>query len=351
MEEKTIAKVLSKKFNDWVSNITDEKVRSLVERNTIITGGCISSLRMGLPVNDYDVYFTNKETTKEVAKYYVDLFNKKHNKKENKLGYAHRAMVLDGDENIEEQVKSYGEEVWPTRMLEVDPGRIKIVVRSDGVTEDKEYISDIELDEVGDLTLHNEPNIDPQEIMDEGDETVSEEELENLVKNDGKDDSSYPKKFKPIFLSTNAVTLSGKMQCIIRFYGTPEEIHSNFDFVHVMGYWESKNQNKVVIPLDTLNAMVDKKLLYRGSKYPLATMVRVRKYLKRGWSINAGQLLKIAYQLHDINLYDVKVLEDQLVGVDTMYFKMFLDIIQKEKGDTAELDQDYVVSVIEKVFG
>ena len=30
-------------------------------------------------------------------------------------------------------------------------------------------------------------------------------------------------------------TLSDKIQLVTRFYGTPEEIHKNFDFVHAMG--------------------------------------------------------------------------------------------------------------------
>ena len=53
------------------------------------------------------------------------------------------------------------------------------------------------------------------------------------------------------------------------------------------------------------------------------------KYLERGYHINAGQYVKMCFQLNELDLKDVKVLEDQLTGVDTAYFKMMVDAIQK----------------------
>ncbi len=49
----------------------------MVKKNSMITGGSIVSMLLNEPVNDYDVYFTNRETVKAVAKYYVDRFNPK----------------------------------------------------------------------------------------------------------------------------------------------------------------------------------------------------------------------------------------------------------------------------------
>ena len=78
-------------------------------------------------------------------------------------------------------------------------------------------------------------------------------------------------------------------------------------------------------------------------------MVRMRKFLKRGWVINAGQILKIALQISELNLKDPVVLEDQLVGVDTMYFVALLEHIWNDKKGEI-IDTDYVVSVIDKIF-
>ena len=74
MKSKTIKKYLSENFNNFVDSITDEKVRELVRKNSIITGGSIVSLLLNEKVNDYDIYFTDRETTKRVASYYVKLF-------------------------------------------------------------------------------------------------------------------------------------------------------------------------------------------------------------------------------------------------------------------------------------
>lgn len=43
----------------------------------------------------------------------------------------------------------------------------------------------------------------------------------------------------------------------------------------------------------------------------------------------------MCFQLNELDLKDVKVLEDQLTGVDTTYFKMMVDAIQKHMEETA----------------
>jgi hypothetical protein len=56
MQVKTIKKIISKKMIDWLETIPNEKLRSDVKKNILVSGGCITSLFQGLPVNDYDVY-------------------------------------------------------------------------------------------------------------------------------------------------------------------------------------------------------------------------------------------------------------------------------------------------------
>ena len=95
MKKKTINAVLCKKFDDFLSSITDEKVKSLAETNSIITGGSIASMLLKEKVNDYDIYFTNKETVKAVAEYYVAKF-KKENTHTHKDGNKLLIEVVDG---------------------------------------------------------------------------------------------------------------------------------------------------------------------------------------------------------------------------------------------------------------
>ncbi|HXJ41375.1 MAG TPA: hypothetical protein VNH18_18985, partial [Bryobacteraceae bacterium] len=59
-------------------------------------------------------------------------------------------------------------------------------------------------------------------------------------------------------------------------------------------------------------------------------LFRLRKFIKRGWSINAGQILKIAFQVSELDLNNLEVLEDQLTGVDVAYFVQLITKL-KEK--------------------
>ena len=48
--------------------------------------------------------------------------------------------------------------------------------------------------------------------------------------------------------------------------------------------------------------------------YPIASLLRIRKFIERGWRITAGQMLKIIWQLQDVNLSDPAVMREQLTG-------------------------------------
>jgi len=77
MQKKVVKGILNKKFKNWIKSIKDENVRNLVYNNSIITGGAIASLIQNEEVNDFDIYFTNKETTRAVAGYYAREFEKR----------------------------------------------------------------------------------------------------------------------------------------------------------------------------------------------------------------------------------------------------------------------------------
>jgi len=290
LKAKTIKAVLTKKHKDFVASIQDEEVRKLVDKNSIITGGSIVSMLLGEPVNDFDYYFTDKNTCEKVAHYFAKQFNK-----------------LTG-KSVEVQT--------------LDNGRVRVFISSEGVAGETE-----------------------------SEEAV--EEFENITLTEATEEAKVEEKpeYRPIFLSSNAITLTNKVQLIIRFYGEADEIHSNYDFAHATCYWESKNGN-LVLPAKALEAILTKELIYQGSKYPLASIMRTRKFIQRGWSINAGQFLKMALQLNIMNLLDIKVLEEQLTGVDSAYFTMAIDAIKRktEAEPDFKVDNTYLFEVINRIF-
>ena len=66
-----IKKQLNTVLHNWIRSIDDDNLQLLLHKNTIVTGGSICSMLMGDPVNDYDVYFKNKDTAIAVAQYYM----------------------------------------------------------------------------------------------------------------------------------------------------------------------------------------------------------------------------------------------------------------------------------------
>ena len=308
MKTKTINIILCRAFDRWEASIEDAVVRELVHRNTIITGGCITSMLLGEPVNDYDMYFRNRETTIAVARYYVEQFKKNP-----------PPRFANSGNPVEIYVNTDNED------------RVKIVIKSVGIASEKPQ----------DTYRYFEAT--PQDFSDLEASEYVEGAMDVLI---AEQETDKPP-FRPIFMSSNAITLSDRVQLINRFYGKPEEIHTNFDFVHCTNYWDSKIRN-LVLNKDALECTLTRELRYVGSKYPLCSIIRTRKFIQRGWTVNAGQYLKMVMQLQDLDLKNVNVLEDQLTGVDAAYF---LEIIQKLRdNDPQKVNTAYLIEILDRLF-
>ena len=300
MNSKNIKKHLNAKLKDWTKHIDNEEVKEIVEENTIITGGAMVSLLTGERPHDYDVYFRTKEACIKVAKYYVDKWNATHKDK-------------------------------PVSLRVGEDGSVKCFVQSKGIADEDEKNESI-------IAY----NFESTEQEDEEMGIVSDRDP---AEDDGKD------KYRPRFLTSNAITLSDKIQIVTRFYGEVADIHKNYDFVHCTCAWSSWD-NEVFLPQKALECIINKELYYVGSKYPLCSIIRTRKYLERGYHINAGQYVKMAFQLNELNLYNLETLEDQLTGVDSGYFMMMIEALKKKADETGEavVDKSYVFELINRMF-
>ena len=212
--------------------------------------------------------------------------------------------------------------------------RIKIMIHSQGIasedgTDEYQYFEDSTLEE-----------FDSEKFVDKVTESISNTH-----------DDSGKKPYRPIFLSSNAITLSDDVQLITRFFGDPKEIHSNYDFVHCTNYWTSGNNHLELNPL-ALECLLNKELKYIGSKYPIASIIRTRKFINRGFYCNAGEYLKMCWQVNELDLNDLNVLEDQLTGVDFAYFSVLIEALKqkKDKKPLFSLNYNYIIEIIDKIF-
>lgn len=303
---------LNKVLNDWLESIEDEEVRKLAKKDVIVTGGSIASMLLGEKVNDFDLYFRTFDTTKRVAQYYVDKFNN-----------AKQLKVTEGVTPYKPQVQ----EEHRVNIKGVEEKRVVIFMKSAGVAAEEQA-------EYSYFEMMSER--DTQEFMES---TLHDMEAEENDPNKGK--------FRPVFLSENAITLSNKVQLVTRFYGEPDKIHDNYDFVHATCYYDLAN-NKLHYPAEALEALMSRSLVYRGSLYPVASIFRMKKFIERGWRITAGEQLKIMWQISEIDLKDYAVLREQLTGVDMAYMWQLIEALKDVETD--KINSSYVAELIDRIF-
>jgi hypothetical protein len=283
---KVIKNILRRKVTAWANSITDESVRALAMQNTIVSGGAIASMLLGEKPNDYDLYFRDNITALAVAKYYAAL------------------LVPAAGSNIQVFTAAH------TNILGEEEIRVECFIKSLGAAEAEEAESD-----------------------------YSAKARKNWCTT----------KFRPVFISSNAITLSDKVQLITRFAGAPDQILRNYDFAHCMCYYDLASNN-LVLPADALEALLTKTLIYKGSLYPIASVLRLRKFIARGWRISAGQVVKMVFQMRDIDFNNHLIMMDQLLGVDATFMHNFIKQMQKATQEQRE-DLGYVANLLDKVFG
>lgn len=301
MQLKTIRKNIEMKMDQWLSTITDEDLRKKVKKNILVSGGSITSMLLNEKVNDYDVYLMNHDVLIDLCKYYTK---------------GHSIEVWDGRKKSE-LVKSYGGEERLNKVYDDDGNKID---------NDAKYA----------VALRNlkENQVKLYITSSEG----------GLKVNQNKEDGKF--EYFPKFFSPNAISLSDSVQIVCRFNGTAEEIHKTFDFIHATNYFtfdEGLVTNKAAV-----ESILTKQLKYQGSLYPVTTIIRIKKFIKRGWTITAGEMLKVMFQIADLDLTDPDVLEEQLLGVDIAYFGKLIEILRGVPSE--KLNGDYISTIIDKVF-
>jgi len=302
MKHNTIKKVARKKIEGVVASFP-EHMQQLIKDNIILSGGAITSMLMGDKPNDYDFYMRTYESAKIMAEYFARIAPEMKFKR----GPGIQVKVITSEfTNIKKQVEN----------------RISFYIKSAGV--------------VGEADTYEYFESCPEAAADDFVDQVLSKEI-NLKDN-----------YKVLFMSDNAVSLSGKVQFVIRFYGEPDQIHDNYDFDHCKCYYDYSN-NVLSTPPEALISILSKALIYSGSLYPVASLFRIRKFLERGWSITAGQMLKIVWQLQEVDLSDRNILRDQLLGVDAAYMTQLISLLQNAPEGTA-VDAAYVAKIVDQIF-
>lgn len=274
-----------------------KRIRSVVEAvgevygfspaDAVVAGGAVTSLLSGGRPCDYDIYFRSPDRAKAAAEAAIEL------------------LQCGCKDKIESSVS-------------IEGGRVKCFIKSAGV-----------------LT---EEGREGYRFFERLPDARVSEYMARLKERRGIKTGHWP-----ACLTSNAASLHSGVQLVIRFCGEPAQLVESFDFRHCRNYWTSDG-----ITLDPagFRCWLSRSLEYQGSAYPLASLVRMRKFLGRGFTVKAGSLLKLAWDISRLDLQDPVVLQDQLVGVDMAYFRQFLEEVRKL--GSARIDQIYLSKIIDE---
>lgn len=294
MKTTTITKVITAKMYDWLYSVKDEDLRRDLKKGLLVSGGCIASMLLGEKVNDYDVYLSDMDLVKRCAEYYANL-------------YRDHVRVLDGREK-DKLLQEY-----QMHASEEENDGLHVSIR-----------------------------------------TLREDQIKMLIVGGGGyatgELATEENKYVPIYFSPNAITLSNDIQIVLRFYGDHAKIHETFDFVHATNYFTMKEG--LVTNALALECLLTRTLLYQGSMYPLTSVIRTKKFLKRDFKITAGEYLKMMFQISQLDLTDLDTLEEQLIGVDSAYFSLLIRILRDatKKNPDVKFTSEYINKLIDKVF-
>ena len=286
MIERGIAERLDKEVVKWVSSIKNEEVRKVAKQNAIVAGGAIASLIQGEEPKDIDIYFRSPDAAAMVLGYYINNYMENSN-----IGYYERKC---GPEDLPGVTITFPtrDAMWVGPKVELSVGCSK-------------------------------------EGSDDGLVTSSD------TKNE----------YTPKCLTASALSLTNGVQLIHRFCGPPERITDTFDFVHCTGTFDCELY-KLNISREVYHSIVNKRLIYIGSRYPVCSLFRIRKFIHRGWHIGAGDVLKMAIQVSQLDLLKYEVLVDQLIGVDYLYFLSLINSLSEES-----LTMHGLLSKIDEIMG
>jgi len=304
MQIKTIEKNIKAKLEEWLKTITDMDLQKLVKENLLVSGGSITSMLLNEPVNDYDIYLMDMDVCKKIAKYYSQPFG--------------NIIIFDGREK-ENLVNHYNENF--------------------------EYKGE---EGVLAINTNNSYSISLRNLKEEQIKLYFEGAMGGLRVNE--DLESDKLNYTPMYFSPNAISLSNNLQIVLRFWGNSEQIHKTFDYIHATNYFTFKEG--LVRNLAAIESILTKQLKYQGSYYPVTSIIRAKKFIKRGFNITAGELLKIMFQISELDLTNPDVLEEQLIGVDVAYFDLIIASLRNkiESDKDFKLSAEYLNSLIDKIF-
>lgn len=140
----------------------------------------------------------------------------------------------------------------------------------------------------------------------------------------------------------------------------PETVSTIFDFTVCMGLYNFGSRlfyldDKFLVHLSQRKIVFNSKTLY-----PISSLVRLHKYMKRGFTVSGIEFLKVGLRINSLEMKTYADLKEQIQGIDTMFLRGFISsICPDEKLAVTEYSMDttfeyldkYIDDHYERIFG
>jgi hypothetical protein len=124
---------------------------------------------------------------------------------------------------------------------------------------------------------------------------------------------------------------------------------SLYDYQHCMGYYTGYDR-RLVVSAATRQAIVTRTLRYRGSRYPMLSLLRLPKFIARGYTIDLGHLFQLVLEVAAGGLGDRSKVH-QLLGLLTEKDRRFVQVLAAAEAlPEGPVDQAALAAILQASF-
>jgi hypothetical protein len=132
-----------------------------------------------------------------------------------------------------------------------------------------------------------------------------------------------------------------RVQLIKVLTGSPEQVIDSFDFTICQAAFQFKpNETGFWFGKGFFPHLAQRRLVFNVSaEYPVCSLFRVAKYLKRGFHFSGIEAIKLGLRIQALEIEDYKELRRQLMGIDTLFLKDLTDSLKGQDEKKYELNE------------
>ena len=126
-----------------------------------------------------------------------------------------------------------------------------------------------------------------------------------------------------------------RVQLIKKYFGDPWFIISVFDFTICRAAYNpaADLDSQFILGDDFLYDLAQKTLHYIPGDFPISSLWRIQKFIRRDFKLPAIDAIKLALTINNLQIGNYETLKDQLEGIDTLFLKDLTDAMIEKKDE------------------